>query len=385
MLGTPSEYSTTIPFEFQGTGRDFFRIWTVNLFLSLLTLGIYSAWAKVRTQRYLYSHLYLDDTPFEYLANPINILVGRLIAGTLVLTYVIAPEFFPALSVWIVVAAVPLVPWIILKSLQFRARNSAYRNIRFGFQGSYWAALFYFMTIPIMVFAPLVLLSLFMPGVIEVDPEDPAMLEQQVTYSAISGALFLLALPFFPFFLQRAYQYTIAGSSFGDARFQFRSRVNEYVGLVFKFIGLSILLVFGIALVYGIGVVMLFAVGVGPQAASIMVLPLVLPLYLLLFAAWAAWKTNLMYNGLVIPSWYTFKSTATMGGFFKIYFINTSLIILTLGIYIPWAVIRMIRYRVSCLEFVSTQPLDNFLFNEDPEVNAAGQEAGDMFDLGIGL
>lgn len=38
-------------FEFRGRGGEYFRIWIVNLALSLLTLGIYSAWAKVRTGR----------------------------------------------------------------------------------------------------------------------------------------------------------------------------------------------------------------------------------------------------------------------------------------------------------------------------------------------
>lgn len=37
-----------IPFRFTGTGSEYFRIWIVNWLLTLLTLGIYSAWAKVR-------------------------------------------------------------------------------------------------------------------------------------------------------------------------------------------------------------------------------------------------------------------------------------------------------------------------------------------------
>jgi uncharacterized membrane protein YjgN (DUF898 family) len=42
-----------MPFEFRGTGGEYFRIWIVNLLLTILTLGIYSAWAKVRQLRYL--------------------------------------------------------------------------------------------------------------------------------------------------------------------------------------------------------------------------------------------------------------------------------------------------------------------------------------------
>ncbi len=39
-------------FEFTGEGSEYFRIWIVNVFLSVITLGIYSAWAKVRRMRY---------------------------------------------------------------------------------------------------------------------------------------------------------------------------------------------------------------------------------------------------------------------------------------------------------------------------------------------
>lgn len=37
---------------FSATGSEYFRIWIVNLLLSIVTLGIYSAWAKVRRNRY---------------------------------------------------------------------------------------------------------------------------------------------------------------------------------------------------------------------------------------------------------------------------------------------------------------------------------------------
>ena len=47
---------TTYRFDFIGRTGEYFRIWVVSLFLSVVTLGIYSAWGKVRKKRYLYSH-----------------------------------------------------------------------------------------------------------------------------------------------------------------------------------------------------------------------------------------------------------------------------------------------------------------------------------------
>ena len=67
-------------FEFRGTGGEFFRIWILNLALTLLTFGIYSAWAKVRTRRYLYGNTYIAGHALDYDPSPWRILIGRLIA-----------------------------------------------------------------------------------------------------------------------------------------------------------------------------------------------------------------------------------------------------------------------------------------------------------------
>ncbi len=49
--------SPELPLEFHASAREYFRIWIVNLCLTLLTFGIFSAWAKVRKKRFAYSSL----------------------------------------------------------------------------------------------------------------------------------------------------------------------------------------------------------------------------------------------------------------------------------------------------------------------------------------
>ena len=50
--------------EFEGKGGEYFRIWIVNVLLSIVTLGIYSAWATVRTRRYFYANVKLAGEGF---------------------------------------------------------------------------------------------------------------------------------------------------------------------------------------------------------------------------------------------------------------------------------------------------------------------------------
>ena len=73
--------------SFNGDGKEFFGIWIVNTLLSIVTLGIYSPWAKVQNTKYLYNNLSIDDHYFDYHAQPIQILKGRLIAILAVIAF----------------------------------------------------------------------------------------------------------------------------------------------------------------------------------------------------------------------------------------------------------------------------------------------------------
>ena len=51
--------------QFTGKAGEYFAIWIVNVALTILTLGIYSAWAKVRTNQYFYGNTFLADSAFR--------------------------------------------------------------------------------------------------------------------------------------------------------------------------------------------------------------------------------------------------------------------------------------------------------------------------------
>ena len=71
---TQVESERVLSFEFRGDGAEYFKIWIVNIFLTLITLGIYSAWATVRNNRYFYGNTFVDGTSFSYLSKPLHIL-----------------------------------------------------------------------------------------------------------------------------------------------------------------------------------------------------------------------------------------------------------------------------------------------------------------------
>ena len=118
-----------LPFEFRGTGSEYFKIWIINIILSIITLGIYSAWAKVRRKQYFYGSTQLENSSFEYLADPVKIFKGRIIVIIFFVFYSVISEFFPLAGGVLSLLFLLILPWLVIRALTFNARNSAYRNM----------------------------------------------------------------------------------------------------------------------------------------------------------------------------------------------------------------------------------------------------------------
>ena len=148
---TSAQVSAVVPFQFTGQGGEYFKIWLVNSILTILTLGIYSAWAKVRRKTYIYGSTQLAGAGFEYLADPRKIFKGRVIAVAFLIIYSVLSNLFPQIGLVFSLGLLAVVPWIVVRALAFNARNSALRNIRFGFTGRVRDASKVFVLWPLLV------------------------------------------------------------------------------------------------------------------------------------------------------------------------------------------------------------------------------------------
>ena len=131
-----------------GSGREYFGIWIVNLLLSILTLGVYSAWAKVRTNRYFYGHLQVGGHGLRYLANPVQILIGRVIGVALFGGVIAIVNANPLAILPLGLLLVFISPYLACLSLRFNLRMTAWRNVRFAFNGEYGGAFAAFVFYP---------------------------------------------------------------------------------------------------------------------------------------------------------------------------------------------------------------------------------------------
>ena len=123
-------------FTFTGSGKEYFRIWIVNLFLSVATLGIYTAWAKVRRLQYFDRNTQLAGAGFDFRGEPKAILKGRLLAVCLLTAYHYAFGFSVAIGLAIVGALLLALPFFMRSALRFRLHNTEYRGLHFDFSGS---------------------------------------------------------------------------------------------------------------------------------------------------------------------------------------------------------------------------------------------------------
>lgn len=321
-----------IPFHFHGSGSEYFRIWLVNSILSLLTLGIYSAWAKVRRKRYFYGNTRLHGDSFEYLADPVKILKGRIItAGILVVCSVVAnlsPVMGPVLSLLFLL----MLPWLVVRSLAFNARNSAFRNIHFAFDGRLKAAAKVYLLWPI--------LAVLTVGVLG------------------------------PHVYFRQKQFIVKNSRYGTTRFSFIATSGDYYRMFFSAL---------IPMVAG-GAILAACVFVVPPLAMVMGLGL----YLYLFAFFSVYTTNLFYRSSHLAA-HRFEADLKIMGYFGLVATNSLGIALTLGLFYPWARIRILRYKLHRLALRAGDDLEGFIAGEQEQISALGGELSDFMDFDFSL
>lgn len=145
--------------SFTGNAAEYFGIWIVNILLTIITLGIYSAWAKVRRNRYFYGNTVLLGRAFEYHAKGKQILIGRLIVLGYLVVYNIILAVLPIAGLVVGLVVLCFFPWLIMRGLRFSARVTSYRNVRFNFVGKMGGAFVAFMAGPVMAVLSLGILA----------------------------------------------------------------------------------------------------------------------------------------------------------------------------------------------------------------------------------
>jgi len=343
-------------FEFTGNGAEYFRIWIVNVALTIITLGIYSAWAKVRNKQYFYGHTRLAGGSFEYTADPVKILKGRLLVLSVLLIYQLAAYTQPLLNALMGLALIPLLPWIVNKAVGFNLRYSAYRNLRFHFDGEYWQAfkLYILWTFVIL----------------------------------ISGGVA------YPYVIWLRKKFLVERARFGRGKFNFSGEAGYfyvvYICAILIFIGAAVGL---IVTLVGIGALTRVGADTGDSDSAQVLGTRLLIVMALGFTVLAVAFTSAVQALLSNFIW-QHTTVKSIGFNLKLQVLrvtwiqlsNIAAIIISIGLLIPWAKVRMLRYQLSRFSLHATATeLDEFVASARADITATGGEFGDMLDLDLGL
>jgi uncharacterized membrane protein YjgN (DUF898 family) len=316
--------------------------------LTIVTFGIYSAWAKVRTNRYLYANTYLNNSSFEYHAEPIKILIGRLIVVALYGLFLISSQFsgnfYIATPIFIIfILAIPL---LFRQAIAFRLKNTSYRNIPFRYHASIFSFYKFFL---------------------------------------IHFFLNILTFGFaFPYTYARYKALIIDNASYGNGNFSFSGKASYLYSMFLKF--------FAVMMILGMASSVIFETMSEheDQAINTILMIFIIVSYFALLIVMA------LMQGIVdaiISNWirnHTILKSANLKGEMSpirlgvIVFTNMLLVVLTLGIYYPWAKVRYLKYVMENTA-INCQDYDQFISTGYEKSSAFAEETVDFLDIDLGL
>ena len=379
---SPSSHS--LPITFTGSGSEYFRIWIVNLLLTLVTLGLYYPWAKVRKLRYFYGNTLVGGHPLDFHGQPKRMLRGFLLVGVLVAIYSLAGKVSPlaGLAALLIVAA--LWPALFRASQQFRLANTSWRGLRFRFNGGQAGA--YRAMLPLFVPAALSVLLAWSN-----DRTDGG----RSTGLVLSLGLFISFL-LFPWFLWRLKKYQHDYLALGQMQTRFSASVGSYYEIALKAIAVAIwtFLVIGlfVGLASGMGVFRVMKLNANAGLSAAMVVALLIGFLLAYISALLVIQpyTTSRFQNLVwtrtASAEVRFSSKLRFWKLLRLTLKNMALTVLTLGLYLPFAKVTTARLRLEAVTVHTTSDPDAWVSALQARADdASGDAAADFFGIDVGL
>jgi uncharacterized membrane protein YjgN (DUF898 family) len=146
IVQTEAAEGLTHQLTFQGSAWDLSLIYLVNVLMHFLTMGFHQFWGRVKVRRYMMSQTELDGSPFEFIGNGKELLLGWLKATLMLFIPVFVLQAFSKLlgagTVLEGVGALltlgvmfTIVPLVMVHGRRYRLSRTLWRDIPFSFHG----------------------------------------------------------------------------------------------------------------------------------------------------------------------------------------------------------------------------------------------------------
>ncbi|EGQ7940713.1 DUF898 domain-containing protein [Vibrio vulnificus] len=379
--------------QFKGQGGEFFGIWIVNILLSVITLGIYSAWAKVRTKRYFYGNTFIAGDNFEYHAQPMQLLKGRLVALALVLIWVVANSFFPLASLVLFALFYVALPWLLWSNARFDSAMTSYRNVHFAFNGSLKEA---YMSILGRGLASLLIIAIYI-AIVVASANASAMVATLLGFGTL-----VLMFVLYAWVVAGIHQYFASGYQYGDWKFVAKIETGFFLKTYCKamLIGFLTAVAFMIVMgtfVLGSDIMNIFAgevdllEGKGDFVYVVLTYLVTITMSLGITAYTTTRIRNYVFSRLTATAEtqseteFRFASTFGAWDYMSLIVTNFLLQVITLGLARPWVMVRTSRYVASHTGVIGDMDTLKATDQDSAVKNAISDEVAQAFDLGLSI
>ena len=336
------------PFTFHGTGSALFGIFVMNVLKTVLTLGIYSFWGKVRTRQFLWGQTEFAGDRFGYHGTGKELILGWLkaavlLAGLVALQNVVGLRghvLLGALLLWLGIAFI--LPVAQIGTWRYRLSRTSWRAVRFSFKGEV---------------RPFLLVSL------------KGMALTVVTLGA--G---------YAYYECDTRGYLINHCRLGKTAFQFHGKAKDLFWVYIKhgLVALAGAVVLFLLLMAG-RTVSTLQTGGAASAFGFIMFVLYAFLYGLVLLSIAVRRRRFFWNQTTFGG-AEFKTSVTMSSLLALYLTNGLLLLCTLGLAFPWVTVRTRRY--DCEHLLLSGALDLDTIEQDAQTaTAVGEELSGFLDV----
>ena len=357
------------PLEFTGSGGEYFRVWIVNVLLTILTLGIYTPWARRRTAQYFYGHTVVAGSPLEFTAQQGRMVKGFIVLVMISIAYQIAVNTGQDTAVGVfLLAGALLSPFIWGSAMRFRLGSTRWRGLRLQFTAS-WREV-YKASWPVFAIA-LVWFGVFF-GIQYLAPESASALQELAAdesgdadlptmTAGIWGLLVLGLLLSVMCFIRLEYNYKsllVLRTQVGAEAGRWKPVYLDFIKVWLATVAVFLLFVLGVSVLLGVlagGTAALFIDDAKDRSFALIMVAIVVGIFggifmLLLTSAPArayreARMFQLMWDNIGLSQVARFKCQLRTGRFVLLRVKNLFLTLLTLGLYRPFA--RVSEYRMK--------------------------------------
>ena len=292
----------------------------------------------------MYGHTNVDDNSFRFLATPMQILKGRIVAVIIFILYMVLSQMNPAIGLVMALGFLVAMPWLIIQGLKFTMRMTAYRNVRFSFEGTYGGVIVHFLLLPIL------------------------------------GAITLyLAMPWV---VQQIQQYINNNITYGGKHFEQKSSAGQYYIAALFSLGIALI---GGAIIAAFGGTAIASAQAGPSIALVVVGIAAFALFGIVNAVYQSIIYNHLMKTLEIEEVVSFDANMKTLPFAGLVLSNILLLVITLGLAIPVVKIRTARYIASVTEVTIKPGIDDLINTIEGSDSALGEEAAGLFDTDLSI